>query len=624
MKILNLKVNNFGKLNNKQVNFDSNINIVYGNNESGKSSLLKFIVGMFYGISKNKNGKEISDLDKYTPWSKEEFSGKLIYELDNGQSYEIYREFKKKNPKIFNENAEDISKEFNIDKTKGNMFFYDQTGIEEELFLSTLVSQQQEVKLDQKSQNTLIQKISNLINTGEDNVSYQKTIKNLDKRLLEEVGTLRSQDRPINIIKKRIDEIKKEHEYLKPHLLQKYEINKQKEEYNTRLEKAKQKIEYLNQLKALEDELTIENEKIEINKRIKKELEDKLEELNNTKKQDVSSSKNDKKRKFIAPFLPICLSIIISLIAYLAKNITVFIATIVLCILVNIIYAICYTKNKSVENKKNMAIQNEKINIEKEIQLTKNSIREQEQNIGKMQEKLELRERIEKDKLKAKYLGKIDEKDLNIDKHNIIIELNNIQTEYQNLVLKIKTLELEEKDILPRLDKLAGIEEELESLEEEEKELELKRECIEEAKQVITYSYEKMKNEISPQFASNISKQMEAISNGKYKKIKINDEGGFTVEIENGNYIPGESLSIGTIDQLYLSLRLSVINDISIEKMPIILDETFAYFDDERLENILKFLINNYSDRQIIIFTCTTREKEALAKLNVKYNLVQM
>ncbi len=624
MKILNLKVNNFGKLNNKQVQFDSNINIVYGNNESGKSSLLKFIVGMFYGISKNKNGKEISDLDKYTPWSKEEFSGKLIYELDNGESYEIYREFKKKNPKIFNENAEDISKEFNIDKTKGNMFFYDQTGIEEELFLSTLVSQQQEVKLDQKSQNTLIQKISNLINTGEDNVSYQKTIKNLDKRLLEEVGTLRSQDRPINIIKKRIDEIKKEHEYLKPHLLQKYEINKQKEEYNTRLEKAKQKIEYLNQLKYLEDELTIENEKIEINKRIEKELADKLEELNKTKKQEISSGKNDKKRKIISPFIPICLFLITAIIAYLVKNITVFITIIILGILINAVYAIWYAKNRSIENKKNMAKQNEKINTEKEIQLTKNSIREQEQNIGKMQEKLELRERIEKDKLKVKYLGKIDEKDLNIDKHNIIIELNNIQTEYQNLVLKIKTLELEEKDILPRLDKLAGIEEELESLEEEEKELELKRECIEEAKQVITYSYEKMKNEISPQFASNISKQMEAISNGKYKKIKINDESGFTVEIENGNYIPGESLSIGTIDQLYLSLRLSVINDISIEKMPIILDETFAYFDDERLENILKFLINNYSDRQIIIFTCTTREKEALAKLNVKYNLVQM
>ena len=150
MKILNLKVNHFGKLENKDCKLGEHINVVYGKNESGKSSLLKYIIGMLYGVSKNKNGKEISDLDKYTPWFSEDFSGKIKYELDNGETFEVYREFKKKNPKIFNENSEEISKKFNIDKTKGNMFFYDQTKVEEELFLSSLVSHQQEVKLDQK------------------------------------------------------------------------------------------------------------------------------------------------------------------------------------------------------------------------------------------------------------------------------------------------------------------------------------------------------------------------------------------------------------------------------------------------------------------------------------------
>ena len=42
---------------------------------------------------------------------------------------------------------EDVSKEFNIDKNKGNLFFYDQTNIDEELFLSTLVVNQTETKL---------------------------------------------------------------------------------------------------------------------------------------------------------------------------------------------------------------------------------------------------------------------------------------------------------------------------------------------------------------------------------------------------------------------------------------------------------------------------------------------
>ena len=112
---------------------------MHGKNEAGKSTVLKFITGMFYGLSKNKNGQNIPDSEKYEPWNTEEFSGRISYELDNGSKYEVYRDFKKKNPKIFNENLEDISKEFNIDKTKGSQFFYDQIEIEEDIFNSSII-----------------------------------------------------------------------------------------------------------------------------------------------------------------------------------------------------------------------------------------------------------------------------------------------------------------------------------------------------------------------------------------------------------------------------------------------------------------------------------------------------
>ena len=81
-------------------------------------------------------------------------------------------------------------------------------------------------------------------------------------------------------------------------------------------------------------------------------------------------------------------------------------------------------------------------------------------------------------------------------------------------------------------------------------------------------------------------------------------------------------LSIGTIDQLYLSLRLSMLEDLSEEKMPIMLDEAFAYYDDERLENILKYLNEKTNNHQIIIFTCTKREEKLLEKNNIKYNRI--
>ena len=104
MKINDLQINGFGKLSNKKIKLDKKINIIYGKNEAGKSTMLGFIKSIFYGASKNKNGKEISEFDKYTPWKNENYSGKITYELDNGKCYEVFRDFKKKNPIIYNSN----------------------------------------------------------------------------------------------------------------------------------------------------------------------------------------------------------------------------------------------------------------------------------------------------------------------------------------------------------------------------------------------------------------------------------------------------------------------------------------------------------------------------------------
>lgn len=168
MFIKNVQVNNFGKLKNLKIELKEGINLIYGENESGKSTLLEFLTCMFYGINKNS---------KYIPWGEGEFSGKINYELDNGEEFEVYRDFTKRNPQIFDKNANEISKEFMIDKQEGNRFFYEQTKVDKEMFNITNVIHQKEVVLGSKEQNTLIQKLSNMILTGEDNTSYQKILR---------------------------------------------------------------------------------------------------------------------------------------------------------------------------------------------------------------------------------------------------------------------------------------------------------------------------------------------------------------------------------------------------------------------------------------------------------------
>ena len=73
---------------------------------------------------------------------------------------------------------------------------------------------------------------------------------------------------------------------------------------------------------------------------------------------------------------------------------------------------------------------------------------------------------------------------------------------------------------------------------------------------------------------------------------------------------------------MHLSLKLSALKQISKENMPIILDEAFAYYDDERLKNILLYL--EKQENQKIIFTCTKRENQILDNLNINYNMIKL
>ena len=378
MEIKQLKINSYGKLKNKELNFKNGINLVEGKNESGKSTIFHFIVNSFYGISKNKKGKEYSDFEKYKPWGEEEFSGKIVYELDNGESFEVFRDFKKKNPKIFNENKEDISKQFNIDKNKGNEFFYEQTKVDESLFLSTLVVNQQEVKLEKTEQNMLVQKIANLVGTGEDNVSYQRAIDRINRRQLNEIGTERSREKPINKLIDEIEKLENEKQELGRYEDLKYQMEENKIELNTQIEKLENENNYLKELKLLIENEKIENEKIKLQENIKnenlekiKELKKEIEKIKNNNKNILENNleknkkiKNKINKKIINLFI---LLLIINILQFIFIKNNIFKYIFLLTLPAYIIFSIIFLKNKKnkiKKSEKNKKIEEEKINLE--------------------------------------------------------------------------------------------------------------------------------------------------------------------------------------------------------------------------------------------------------------------
>lgn len=648
MKINKLKINSYGKLRNKEIEFKDNINIVYGKNESGKSTLLKFIQNSFYGISKNKKGKEYSDFDKYSPWAEEEFSGKLEYELDNNEKYEIYRDFKKKNPKIFNEKKEDISKEFNIDKTKGNEFFTEQTKIDEDLFLSTILSNQQEVKLEKSEQNILIQKIANLVGTGEDNVSYKRAIDRINRRQLDEIGTERSREKPLNILNRKIELLEEEKEELKKYKDLKYEIEENKNNLMEEISNYENEFNFIQEIKKLNENEKIEKEKIKIKEEIKNNNLEKIKlnkneinkienenkiilEKNNKKIEELKNKKNKLKNKLIIIFI---LIIIINIIQFILIKNNIIKYIFLLTVPTVLIFIINKLKNKNnkikIEEKNNKKIE-EEINLEKNKYLNENNLlekneKELEKELNNLKNNYNLKINLEKEKIKNKYINKLNNYKINnlINSENINYEIEKIQKEINDRKIKLHELEIDKENIEPKLDNLSKIEEELVNNNEEKVNLKKLEQSMNLAKEILNKAYEEMKNTVTPKFTENLSTNISKITDGKYKHVNVYDENGMVVELENGNYVEASRLSVGTIDQLYLSLRLSMIDDLSEEKMPIILDEAFAYFDTERLKNILKYLSEEYNNRQIIILTCTEREKEIFEEENIEYNLINL
>lgn len=597
MEIEKIKINQYGKLDNKEINFKK-INLIYGKNETGKSTLLNFITSMFYGISKNKNGKKYSDYDKYYPWNKNEFSGIINYKLDNQKKYYVYRNFEKKNPKIYDENNNDITEKYNIDKKIGNQFFIEQTGIEKEILESTVITNQKEIEINSNTQNNLLQKIANLAESGSEETSYKTVITKLDKLLLNEVGTERSQEKPINIVKENINDYEERINEIKKYKDYKYECESKSNEIKEQLEEEKSNKIIYDKIKILINNDKKEQEKINIKKDIIEENNKKIEKNN---KEKIQKDKNKKKKIIIFILMFLILMNLINFILLKNKILNYILFSLILIFLIYIIIKYKLNNSKLLE-KDTKLIEENNLKLKKETE--------------KLQEQLLKNNKIEKEKLIKEYGNNIN--DLFNSGIEEIAEQN--KEEINKLELELHKTELDRENIEPKLDELIEYEELLSVERKKLEELNEQTKVFKITKELMQESYQEMKKNVMPKFSETLSKNIEKISDKSYNKIIIGDE--INVELENGDYLPIEKLSIGTIEQIYLSLRLSVIKELSKETIPIILDEAFAYFDDDRLKETLQYL--NKTENQVIILTCTNREKDLLEKMKMEFNYVEL
>jgi uncharacterized protein YhaN len=134
------------------------------------------------------------------------------------------------------------------------------------------------------------------------------------------------------------------------------------------------------------------------------------------------------------------------------------------------------------------------------------------------------------------------------------------------------------------------------------------------ALEVAQEALRKATSELQRRFAPRIAKRTEELfgkfTAGRYETVRLKED--LSLEVGMQQEIKTHSVqwpSDGTVDQLYLALRLAVAEELT-PGAPLVLDDAMVRFDDTRLATALHILSEMAEDKQVILFTCQSREKK--------------
>ncbi len=245
------------------------------------------------------------------------------------------------------------------------------------------------------------------------------------------------------------------------------------------------------------------------------------------------------------------------------------------------------------------------------------------------QENDNLKQRLEELLLGKNYddleLKKVVSKNVNVEeKVALLEEKERINKEF------IETTKSEEKIV----EKISSLERSVRSIQSFEEEIELlKAEKAEDDRRIkvlnlleekINATIDTVQRTVMPEVNTVIGDIVKNVTDNRYDDVKVSgDLEVYVTDKENNKIVEIDSLSAGTIDLLYVGLRIGMAGLFNNNKpVPIFFDDTFAQIDDKRLKNLLQYLAS--LDRQIFIFTCHMREDEILNELGVEHNLIRL
>ena len=502
MKIREISIKNFGKLSNKTISFGDGINIIYGKNESGKSTIHTFIKSMLFGLERGRGRAANSDtFSQYEPWDNPNYYAGTLKIESGGKVFCINRNFDK--------------------YSKTTQMFCQDDG--EELFVE---DGDLNVLLDDMSEAVYDNTVSIGQLKAEPSQPVSVALKNYATNCYTSGGGDLDQAAAMEFLKKRKKEIQKE---LDAELRTKREKRERYEMESSYVWRDVHKLQ--EELEELEKEIEA--------KKIKEDEQVEVQQIT---------------RKKIHPTVVVLFLLGLTLsIKLFVRPWNYLVAIIIVLGLGNYIWS--------------------------------------RLKVGKKQVKTESEKILEEISGESETLEK-----LLWEREHIQADLKEKQTQYENIQEQL---------------------EELEILTDTVYQLEQKKLAVHIAEERITLLAKKMQAELKDALNEKASSILSQITNQKYDYINIEETLKMSV-IEDNRIIDVERLSRGTLEQIYFAIRMAATELLQKEEQPVILDDTFVYYDDERLKSTLKWLAEN--KKQVLIFTCQRREMQALRELGIEYN----
>ena len=650
MIIKRLKLDYFGKFHDKEIELMPGINLLYGENEAGKSTIHTFIRGMLFGIDRLRgrgSGSKEDIYTRYLPWDYPGAYGGQMDILYGDKTYRLQRSFHA-NDKSFIIHDIDTGREVKLKEEHISDLI---PGLMESTFRNTISIEQLKAETDGELASQVGNYITNLsisksreVNVDKAAISLKNQRKSLEsipytskiKALSNEIEEGEAREKKIDALTVSLKdmEVRQRRLYEKRDIIKEAKNQEQEElmdQLPAILERFRTHQGLVNQEKELENQIDELKKKISILENDCKVYEDKNKTPYNQDRHDNKPQHKEKKSGSLKSILYIVIFIALVLIgSYLTKSLVV--GGTILFAMVIIGALILYISDKS--NRE--VTLTEQVRRQEEYLKTSLSLENSRENLGKL---LDRRRQLEddidehhdtimiymqnfilEDELTAKAVERLTEfiaskKEAISKEHD---ELNSQIIECQRSIDKIKmelsTLEDNERDLIKNRDKYADIKRKHEDNQIEIEAINLALNTINELAVNIHDSFGKQLNDS----VSYVIKQM---TGERYQDIKIDEKLNVKLGL-NDQYIKLNDLSAGTIDQVYLSLRLAA-GDLLLgeDKMPLILDDSFALYDDKRVKVALSQIANR---SQVIIFTCQIREKKLLEELGLSYNFIKL